>query len=453
MSIQLQLEGIAPHQVYQRGDDNTASIRFSAQLTETVAGRLEARTVALPWKAVGIADAGTHSILLEPVPVGEHRVFVRVVSNDGQILAEAEAGPVFVGDLWLLAGQSNMDGYGKLIDVDEPGHGVSCFFYGNRWGIAQDPLCSLMESVYPVHWHVKGDRQEILHAIQRDRVHGGGLGVPFGKYMLEQTGIPIGLIMASHGGTSMSEWDPARAGEGGNSLYGAMLKIVQEVGGKVKGCLWYQGESDAMPGKAEHYYERMKQLISSLREDLGDPRLPFIYAQLSVVLNWKTGAEWNQVQNDQLRLENELERLAVVPTIDAALSDAIHVSTESLRVIGRRMGLAALRLAHGRHAIESGPRLCGTSWNEERTQLTLRFTGINGSLKPVERVFAFQVRAGEELLPLRGRLTDDRRAIVLELEKPAPQQCALWHGKGTNPPVNVKDERGFPLPVFGPVFI
>ena len=29
-------------------------------------------------------------------------------------------GPVFVGDLWVLAGQSNMEGVGDLVDVTPP---------------------------------------------------------------------------------------------------------------------------------------------------------------------------------------------------------------------------------------------------------------------------------------------------------------------------------------------
>lgn len=449
----LLLEGVPPHRVFQRGSDDTASIDFSVHIAETVDGRLEARTLAMPWKTFGLAETGTHPISIDSVPIGEHWIFVRIVSNDGHILAESEAGPIFVGDLWLLAGQSNMDGYGKLIDVDEPQHGVSCFYYGNRWDIAKDPLCTLMESVYPVHWHVKGDRQEILRVLYRDRVHGGGLGVPFGKFMLEQTGIPIGLLIASHGGTSMKEWDPARAGEGGNSLYGAMLQIVHEAGGKVIGCLWYQGESDAVPDKAEQYLHSMQQLITSLRRDLGDPQLPFIYAQLSVVMKWEAKEQWDQVQNDQLRLENMRDHVALVPTIDATLSDAIHVSTESLRTIGRRMGLAALRLVHGRQYLQSGPRLLSTSWNVERKQLTLHFTGINGSLKKVEKVFGFQVISGEELIPLTGHLSDDRRSIILDLEKPASKPSILWYGRGTNPVVNVKDEWDLLLPVFGPVEI
>jgi sialate O-acetylesterase len=33
--------------------------------------------------------------------------------------------------------------------------------------------------------------------------------------------------------------------KGGDSLYGAMIRRFELIGGKVAGVLWYQGESDA----------------------------------------------------------------------------------------------------------------------------------------------------------------------------------------------------------------
>ena len=36
-------------------------------------------------------------------------------------------------------------------------------------------------------------------------------------------------------------------GQGGDSLYGGMLRRFELAGGRVKGVLWYQGESDANP--------------------------------------------------------------------------------------------------------------------------------------------------------------------------------------------------------------
>jgi sialate O-acetylesterase len=59
------------------------------------------------------------------VPVGgPYTINYRVKSAN--TIKSGSVGPVFVGDLWVLAGQSNMEGVGDLIDVtppDPPGDG------------------------------------------------------------------------------------------------------------------------------------------------------------------------------------------------------------------------------------------------------------------------------------------------------------------------------------------
>ena len=91
---------------------------------------------------------------------------------------------------------------------------------------------------------------------------------------------PIGLVACAHGGTSMEQWNPAKKGEGGNSLYGSMLRQIKLAGGKVKGVLWYQGESDANPEASKKYPQVFADFIASVRADLGQPDLPFYFVQI-----------------------------------------------------------------------------------------------------------------------------------------------------------------------------
>ncbi|UVI32886.1 sialate O-acetylesterase [Paenibacillus spongiae] len=460
MTKRLTFSSPEAHRVYQRDERNRADITFSVQLPDQVKGRVEARISAGAWRTLGLANEPVFEGVMEAVPVGEHSLYVRVLASDNkELLAEGEIGPVFVGDLWIIAGQSNAEGCGKLIDIEEPQTGVSCFYMGDRWDLAVEPLCWVFESPDPIHWmhipegaSVSEERlKEYAAAHRRDRVQGAGFGIPFGKMLLQHTGIPVGLLMVAHGGTSMSQWSDELADEGGHSLYGAMLRVIQASGGKVKGCLWYQGESDADESVVGLYYDRMIQWVASLRRDLGDPELPFIYAQIATVMNWGSEAAWNRIQDEQLRLESKLGRAALVPTIDSVLADAIHPDASSLRDIGHRMAWAALRLVHDRPLNQTGPRLAYAAWNGERTELTLTFTGVNGRLRPVERAFAFQVTNGEHVLPLTAHLDAEGHHIVLRLEQSAPESCELRHGRGINPTVNVRDELGIPLPVFGPL--
>ncbi|AZN41470.1 sialate O-acetylesterase [Paenibacillus albus] len=458
-----------PHQVFQRDEQDVAVIPIKLDLAgvflEGSNSRAEARIIGVSsvsaWRPLGPVESDLFNGDLTNVPLGEHILEVRIVpGTTGADSARSYVSPVFVGDLWILAGQSNMDGVGKLGPIQQPETGISCFYLGDRWDIATDPLCWLLESADPINWEVPEDERPQAILEQRQfRQHGAGLGIPFAKEIRDHVQVPIGLIVCSHSGTSMAHWDYRLADKGGSSFYGAMLRRVNKLGGKVKGCLWYQGESDTGAETAPLYYETMVAWVSALRRDLNDPQLPFIYAQLSVFYvlepdaRWPNSALWNRVQTDQLALENVIPYSAMVPTIDAGLADIIHLDTEALRQVGQRMAWQALRIAYAEPIADTGPRPALFRWNEERTVLTIVFSGINGQLHEVGRVCGFQVASESRRLPFMAELTEDRLRIRLRFEQPVPTASQLSHGSGFNPVVNVKDERGIPLVVFGPVTV
>ena len=129
-----------------------------------------------------------------------------------------------------------------------------------KWAQAEEPLHWLVDSPDPVHSGDPKTRAERSAQQHKTRTKGAGLGLPFAVAMVESTGVPIGLVASAHGGTSMEQWNPAKKGEGGNSLYGSMLRQVKLAGGKVKGVLWYQGESDAMRRRLEGLSQGLRRL-------------------------------------------------------------------------------------------------------------------------------------------------------------------------------------------------
>ena len=71
----------------------------------------------------------------------------------------------------------------------------------------------------------------------------------------------------------MEQWNPAKKEQGGDSLYGSMLRQVKLAGGKVRGVLWYQGESDAMGGGWKVFPKVFSDFIAAVRSDFGQPEL------------------------------------------------------------------------------------------------------------------------------------------------------------------------------------
>ena len=217
------------------------------------------------------------------VPVGGPYTIFCQVKHGNKVETAVPVANVFVGDLWVLAGQSNMEGVGDLVDVTPPNPRVMLLGMDGRWGIAEEPLHWLVDSPDPVHSGEPGrPRRPARRRRTRTAQKGPAWACRSRVTMVEATGVPVGLVACAHGGTSMEQWNPSKKEQGGNSLYGSMLRQVKEAGGKVKGVLWYQGESDSLgQGEAWKAYPRVfADFIAAVRSDFGQPELPFYYVQI-----------------------------------------------------------------------------------------------------------------------------------------------------------------------------
>ena len=361
----------------------------------------------------------------------------------------AGAKKVLVGDLWVLAGQSNMEGVGDLSEVETSHPLVHSFQSRESWAPAEEPLHWLGESPRPVH-HVLWGQPVPTEVPLRDpaRAKGAGLGLSFAKARVEQRGVPVGLVPAAHGGTSMQQWDPASKGQGGHSLYGATLERVKAVGGKVAGILWYQGESDANPTDAALYESRMTTLVQSFRADLGQPDLPFYYVQLGgFVTDPDPGlvSGWNSVRESQRTWQSSLSNVGMVSAIDCGLDDGIHIDTAGLKTLGKRLAAVA--------SGQPAPALKSVAFEPDRGWLRVSFDHVQGTLQAHGRPAGFTLRdAGGRELPLIYKITLDGPDALLKITDPAGLPGAsLWYGWGLAPYCNVTDATGAAVPALGPV--
>ncbi len=356
---------------------------------------------------------------------------------------------VLVGDLWILAGQSNMEGSADLVDVETPHPWVHSFQSREEWAPAEEPLHWLGESPRAIHHSIWGlTLPESIPPRDPNRNKGAGLGLTFAKAMVEKTGVPIGLIPAAHGGTSMQQWNPALRDRGGESLYGATVERFRAIGGKVAGILWYQGESDANPADAAQYQQRMTTLINAFRADFGQPALPFYLVQLggSVTdraLDLISG--WNRVREIQRTLPQTLPNVGMVSAIDCGLDDGIHIDTAGLKTLGERLAAVALG--------QPAPALKSVLWEADKGWLRVSFDHVQGGLQSQGRPVGFSLRdADGRELPLIYKIALDGSDALLKITDPARLPGAsLWYGWGLAPYVNLTDATGASVPAFGPV--
>jgi sialate O-acetylesterase len=426
--------------VYQRDANGRADIAVAIDPGIKSASLVAAQLSGLP-EGASIPLAGGK---FAGVPTGgPYRL--RATVKVGDAARMEVVAPLFVGDLWVLAGQSNMQGIGDLIDVTPPHPKVMALEMTGRWVRAKEPL----------HWWLIDPKRQKIHPT------GAGLGLPFAVTLVEKTNVPIGLLPCAVGGTYMTQWDPAKKGEGRRSLYGAMLDQVHKAGGKVKGLLWYQGEAESSEASARVYPEVFRALIAAVRKDFHQPDLPFYLVQIGRVIGGGVGGSdpkgWDAVREAQRRIPEQIPNTAVVSVIDLELDDFIHVGTPGLKRAGRRLARIALGRLYGQGEVTT-PDLAAVGKGPGRT-LLVKFKGVNGAggkrtLRPARHIAGFSIRRadGQEIPSFFDAAVGPTPDIItLKLTGDLPKGAYLWYGYGFDPYCNLTDGLDMAVPAFGPV--
>jgi hypothetical protein len=379
---------------------------------------------------------------------------------------------------WILAGQSNMEGYGLLADIDPaevPDPRIRLFSSAGRWESAAHPLHRLGESFTPVHIDLyrqgvsySGPSLEGLadHEVgpfvaAQERPHGAGLGLAFARAVADATGRPVGLIATAHGGASLDQWSPDLRAEGGRSLYGSMLervRVARETADvELAGILWYQGESDSGELRiAESYAERFDRWVAEARADLEVADLPVLVVQLARVVVGADGVAfpgWDTVREAQRTLARRTTRTGCVAALDLPLSDPVHLSALALERLGRRLAHLAIS--------GSAPNPVTAEWGEAATNglptVRLRCSGVTGGWRAgPDSIPGFVLcdALGEPHPTLgvvdAGVAPDDPTAILVRLSGGDPD-ARLAYGLGLDRTCTLVDGADLALPAFSPM--
>lgn len=460
--------GLTDHQVLQRNSRNLSETYLEGKcdisgvlyVRVTLAG-LNKPLQGLAGKRIARLNKGRFRMKLHGIPVGgPYDVTLFFRSPAGRTLAAYRANDILVGDVWILGGQSNMEGMGYLSDAAKPDKTVRAFYMDDRWAVAKDPIHNISQAIDPVHTLLSGGTPAV-----RNKHIGVGPGVAFGQHMAKLTGVPQGLLACGHSGTSMTQWDPALKKRGGKSLYGATLRRFVKNGSAIAGIVWYQGCSDADPRNAPLYTARMKKLVAAFRRDLGGRPLPFTMVQIASVYRIApdpTGASWwNSIQDQQRRLPGVIKNMTVVPAIDLVLDDPIHIRGRDQQQLGRRLAEAAWTVRKGKNALK--PPIILKRVRKQlnpytrNLEIEVAFDHVEGSLRASGKPTGFVLALSSGQLSEAIYRIDLKENTAL-LRTAIPQDCDeneifLHYGWGYCPWCNITDQAGRSLPVFGPVAI
>ena len=316
-----------------------------------------------------------------------------------------EVKDVLLGDVWLCSGQSNMDfGLGGCNVPDD----IKC---------ADFPLIRHFRTEYNFASSSQMDVHGRWSVCSPGSAPGfSAVGFYFARQVFKETGVPIGLLTSSVGGTNIELWISQETllktqalqpyarlmkeslTEYQNQLAEALPAIeawtaasrdAQRANAQIpmppkwpefpfgekvarprcatlhngmiaplipfglKGVLWYQGENNT---DGNLYFEKKSAMIADWRAWFEKPDLPFYFVQLAA---WQkpdenpAGGGWGAIRDVQRRCLG-IPYTGMAVTIDIGDADDIHPKNKA--DVGERLALWALKNEYGKAELEtSGP--------------------------------------------------------------------------------------------------
>ncbi|MCP4480941.1 MAG: sulfatase-like hydrolase/transferase [Planctomycetaceae bacterium] len=403
---------------------------------------------------------------------------------------------ILVGEVWLCAGQSNMQW-----PVQQSSNGRSAMASSSDEGLR------LLNFQSSVGGNAGVYRQEDFDAL-RSEVFGQGswevanagsvkgfsaVGYYFGKEMRSVLKCPVGLINVASGGTPIESWVDTKFLAGrpnlkkmvtGNWLDNPILDVwcktrarenlrdgllgifemAQDESGpnhtfkpgfmfdatiapfqpmSIAGVLWYQGESNAESlGRVKQYDQVFPILVESWRKGFQSSELPFAFVQLPAL----NRPFWPEFREHQRRSLSRLSNVGMAITMDVGNRSNVHPTSK--QPVGKRLAAWAMSHVYSRDGVKSGPLF--ESCTPAGDSLEIAFSSVGQGLKSADgkRVVHFEI-AGEDGVFYPADAEVEHHLVRLSHEKvPQPIDARYaWH-PFPEPPVNLVNSAGYPASPF-----
>lgn len=344
-AVGLTLSSPIDFQVVQRSCAKHGLLTITGELSADIAAtdlKIEARFLDgkqdSPWLPVtGSVSGRTVAGTIQAPAGGWWRLDVRVAAA-GSTIAAGHVEHVGIGEVFVIAGQSNSANHGE--ERQRPQSGRAAAFDGQKWQLADDP--------------------------QPGASGGGGSFIPpFADAIVAHENVPVGIVACGIGATSVREWLPEGATfpnpptiesrvrklpdgtwASDGAAFHAFVVRMKPLGPRgFRAVLWHQGESDAnqkdptrtLPGPL--YREYLEKLIRDSRQSIGW-EAPWFVAQASYHVPGDEGSE--EIRAAQASLSRDAIALAG-PDSDALKGElrenngqGVHFSGKGLREHGAR---------------------------------------------------------------------------------------------------------------------
>ena len=448
-------------------------------------------------KKSGVANgSGRWQVLLAPMSASSKPREMIISSNSN--IPSLRYSNLLVGDVWVLAGQSNMDFWlesstgGK--EAAEQADYPWLRMFDPGWQLPDEPAGDVVSGA---SW---------TECAPQTAGRFSAVGFWMAKMLHEELDVPIGLLKTSVSGTygecwvprsvletipsarpRLAEYDEAleilpqeterwkkekaewaqqatearknggpepvqsffvRKGPMGpnhfhrpNALYNGRVAPLMPFA--VRGVVWYQGEGNSQAHRVGYYKDLLRGLISSWRDGWKMPELPFLVVQLPKFTPGQYN-DWPQLREAQRTAVEGIRNADLVVTIDTGDPKDIHPKDK--KPVARRVAALALQQVYGQDMPGRSPAPC--SIKKDGAAFLVSFSDVGAGLDVrgvTPRCFEL-AGSDESFFPAVAELVSGDTVHVSSPDVPEPVQ--VRYAYSNTPDVNLFSSFGLPVVPF-----
>lgn len=235
-------------------------------------------------------------------------------------------------------------------------------------------------------------------------------------------------------GQTFIRWKPT-------GLYNSMINPL--INYKVKGFLWYQGESNT--GKPKEYGDLLTTMINDWRSKWNEKDAPFLIVQLANFMeakNQPVESNWAELRDQQRKVSLNVPQTGLAVIIDAGEWNDIHPLDK--KTVGDRLALQALKIADKKNIVADGPVY--QSMKLEGSKILLSFKKGTDNFAPVSVLKGFAIKNTDGNWTWAKAKTEGEKIVVWNDSVKNP--VAVRYDWADNPDGNLKNKTGLPASPF-----
>lgn len=411
-----------------------------------------------------VSDASGKWKLQVSTPEAGGPYHITISDKDGNLTIDN----VMVGEVWLCSGQSNMEmpvkGFkgqyvqGALETISKASASDNIRMLNLKINASQKPL----DDCIATGW---------MESTPENVSNFSATAYYFGKAINEKLNVPVGLICSCWGGSKIESWmDKAvydemfpdvslkclemnmdsikRPKDNPTLLYNAMIHPIQNY--TIKGCIWYQGESNLE--NPEEYKQYFPAMVNSWRKLWNQGEFPFYYVQIAPYdygRNNASGTEAAEIRQAQLECLSTIPNSGMITTGDIGSRICVHPPYK--KQIGSRLALWAFSKTYGIDGIPCcGPIVRNATLDGAKSIISFDHVenGMSSCRDHADPVEGFEIAGPDGIFyPAKAIYTDSRRKLIVsapEVQEPKEVRYC-FHNYA---PVNLFSVYGLPASPF-----